>query len=75
MSMIFSTSLILLLCYTQCYITLACLYVKALKEKDLETLMNRKVEKANFGMNANKLTINATKFSALVITPEAKSTT
>ena len=52
-----------------------CLYVKASKEKDLESLMNRKVEIANRWMTANKLTINATKSSALLITPGAKTAT
>ena len=52
-----------------------CLYVKASKEKDLETLMNHEVEIANRWMLANKLTINATKSSALVITPGAKTAT
>ena len=52
-----------------------CLYVKASKEKDLETLMNREVEIANRWVLANKLTINATKSSALVITPGAKTAT
>ena len=33
------------------------LYVKVSNEKDLETLMNRKVEIANLWMNANRLTI------------------
>ena len=50
-----------------------CLYVKASKEKDLETLMNREVEIANRWMLANKLTINATKSSAFVITSGAKT--
>ena len=49
-----------------------CLYVKASKEKDLESLMSREVEIANRWIKANKLTINATKSSALVITPGAK---
>ena len=52
-----------------------CLYVKASKEKDLESLMNREVEIANRWMKAIKLTINATKSSALVITPGAKTAT
>ena len=52
-----------------------CLYVKGSKEKDLETLINREVEIANHWMFANKLTINATKSSALVITPGAKTAT
>ena len=52
-----------------------CLYVKASKEKDLESLMNRKVEIANRWMKANKLTINATKSRALVITPGAMTAT
>ena len=52
-----------------------CLYVKASKEKDLETLINREVEIANRWMLANKLTINATNSSALVITPGAKAAT
>ena len=52
-----------------------CLYVKASKEKDLETLINREVKIANRWMLAYKLTINATKFSALVITPGAKTAT
>ena len=52
-----------------------CLYVQASKEKDLESLMNHEVEKANLWMKANKLTINAAKSSALVITPGAKTVT
>ena len=34
-----------------------CLYVKASKEKDLESLMSREVEIANLWMKLNKLTI------------------
>ena len=41
-----------------------CLNFKALKEKDLETLMKREVEIANLWIKANKLTINAAKFCA-----------
>ena len=52
-----------------------CLYVKASKEKDLASLMNRKVETANCGVKANKLTIHAAKSSALVETPGAKTAT
>ena len=52
-----------------------CLYVKASKEKDLESLMNREIEIANLWLKANKLTINAAKSSALVITPGAKTAT
>ena len=37
--------------------------------------MNPEVEIANCWMKANKLTINATKSCALVITPEAKTAT
>ena len=51
------------------------LYVKASKEKYLESLVNREVEIANRWMLANKLTINATKSSASVITPGAKTAT
>ena len=51
------------------------LYVKALKEKDLESSMNREVEIAYLWMKANKLTINAAKSSALVITAGAKTAT
>ena len=50
-----------------------CLYVKASKEKVLETLMIREVEIANLWMKANKLIINAAKSSALVRTPGAKT--
>ena len=52
-----------------------CLYVQASKEKDLECLMNREIKIANRWMKANKLTINAAKSSALVITPGAKNAT
>ena len=52
-----------------------CLYVKASKEKNLESLMNLEVEIANRWIKANLQTINATKSSALVITPGAKTAT
>ena len=52
-----------------------CLCVKASKEKDLESFMNCEVEIANRWMKANKLTINSTKPSALIITPGAKTAT
>ena len=72
MSTIFLIFLILLLCYTQRAIVY---YVKASKEKDLVSLMNRKVEIADLWIKANKLTINATKSNALVATPGAKTVT
>ena len=50
------------------------LYVKASKEKDLES-MNHEVEIANLWMKTNKLTINAAKSCALIITPGAKTAT
>ena len=50
-----------------------CLYVKALKEEDLQNLMNCEVEKAHLWMKANKLTIDASRSNALVISPGAKT--
>ena len=46
---------------------------KLQKKKDLESLMNSEIEIANLWMKANKLTINAAKSSALVITPGTKT--
>ena len=59
----------MLQCY---YVDDTCLCVKALKE-DLQNLINCEVEKAHHWMKANKLTINASKSSALVISPRAKT--
>ena len=73
-STIYLTFVTLLLCYT--LMTLA--YMSKLqkkKKKDLKSLMNRQVEIANCWMKANKLKINATKSSALVITSGAKTAT
>ena len=71
-SAIYLTFVTLLLCYT----LMTLVYMSKLqKKKDLESLMNREVEIANCWIKANKLTINATKSSALVITSGAKTAT
>ena len=46
---------------------------KLQNKKDLEALINRKVEIANVWMKANKLKITTLKLSVLVIAPGAKT--